>query len=129
MCTHTFLHAVYTILFYATVFICVYRLMWISLRMELLLPTKQGLLYWPRGHQRSLYTSAKQAVALPQLPEDFYRVFQLQFGEQRQGVLRFEAVRMGSTVFATHVVMVTMITMQGIVLHIVRIACSLTYST
>ena len=44
-------------------------------------------------------------------------------------MLRFEAVRMGSTVFATHVVMVTMITMQGIVLHIVRIACSLTYST
>ena len=47
------------------------------------------------------------AVALQQLPDDLYRVFQLQFSEQRQGVLRFGAVHMGSTVFATHVVMVT----------------------
>ena len=46
-------------------------------------------------------------------------------------MLRFRAVRMESTVLGTYSdgYHGNMITIQGIVLHIVCIACSLTYST
>ena len=75
-----------------------------------LLPAKQC--YWPRGPQQTSKksTSAKQADALQQLPKDLYLVFQWQSNEQRQGVLRIGAVCMGSTVLATPVVMVPMVT-------------------
>ena len=50
-----------------------------------LLPTKQCIVLLAAGPQQTLEksTSAKQAVALWQLPNDLYYAFQWQSGEQR----------------------------------------------